>query len=251
MGEIQKSLVYAIVPARSGSKGVKDKNIRLLSWHPMIAYSIVAAKLTPGIQRVIVSTDSAQYAEIAKKYGADVPFLRPETISGSDATDLEFMQHAIDWLERNEGTLPEYWVHLRPTTPLRDPQVIQRALDCMMADETSDSLRSAHPVEACPFKWFWKSDDGYYQTLNGISLDEANGPRQKFPQVFIPNGYVDILKTKYIMEHHLVHGKRMIAFESPKTIDVDHASDFSQLEQIVFNTNTENEVIKFLKKYGG
>ena len=66
MGEIQKSLVYAIVPARSGSKGVKDKNIRLLNGHPMIAYSIVAAKLTPGIQRVIVSTVSAQYAEIAK-----------------------------------------------------------------------------------------------------------------------------------------------------------------------------------------
>ena len=249
MGEIQRNLVYAIIPARSGSKGVKDKNIKPLAGHPMIAYSIAAAKLTHGVQRIIVSTDSERYAEVAKQYGADVPFLRPDVISGGTSSDLEFMLHAINWINEHEELLPEYWVHLRPTTPLREPLIIQQALERIIADSTADLLRSAHLADVCPFKWFWKSEDGYYQTFNGISLDEANGPRQGFPQVFIPDGYVDILRTEYIMEHNLLHGKKMIAFESPKTVDVDHESDYVMLEQII--AGFENDVTMFLKQYKG
>ena len=89
--------VFAIIPARSGSKGVKNKNIRPLNGYPMIAYTIAAAKLSKNIDRVIVSTDSEQYAEIARKYGAETPFLRPAEISGDRSTDIEFMRHAINW----------------------------------------------------------------------------------------------------------------------------------------------------------
>lgn len=227
---IQKKLVYAIIPARSGSVSVKNKNIRLIAGHPMMAYSIAAAKLTPGIQRVLVSTDSEEYAEIARKYGAEVPFLRPKEISGSDATDLQFMQHAIKWCADNEKVLPEFWVHLRPTAPLREPRLVEQALQQMIADDTADSLRSAHRTLDCPFKWFWE-EDGYYRAFNGINLDEANGPRQAFPPVFVPDGYVDVLRTEHILKNNLVHGKRMIAFQSPETIDVDYLKDLERLEE--------------------
>ncbi len=114
--------VIAIIPARSGSKSVTDKNIKLLSGHPLIAYSIVAAKLSKEIKRVVVSTDSEEYAEIAKKYGAEVPFIRPEIYSKDSSTDRDFFIHAMNWFKDNENTLPEYWVQLRPTTPLRNPE---------------------------------------------------------------------------------------------------------------------------------
>lgn len=250
MSEIQKGLVYAIIPARSGSKGVVDKNIRKVAGHPMLAYSIAAAQLTPGIQRIIVSTDSPKYAEISCQYGAETPFLRPESISGSKSTDIEFMLHAIKWFQDNEQVLPEFWVHLRPTAPLRDPSILQSALEKMLHDPTADSLRSAHRSEACPFKWFWKSEDGYFQTLNGISLDDANGPRQAFPTVYIPDGYVDILRTSYIQQYHLLHGKRMIAFESPEnTIDVDHISDFEKLQETV--SREKNDLAIYLNRIVG
>ena len=115
------SNIIAIIPARSGSKSVKDKNIALLSGYPLIAYSIVAAKKSELIDRIIISTDSEEYQKIALQYGAEVPFLRPTEYSTDTSTDRDFLIHAMNWLEENERQAPEYWVHLRPTTPLRDP----------------------------------------------------------------------------------------------------------------------------------
>lgn len=238
MKPIQEGLIYAIVPARSGSQGVRNKNIRLLGGHPLMAYSIAAGKLTPGISRVIVSTDSREYAEIARSYGAEVPFLRPAEISGGEATDFTFMDHAIRWLDRHENVLPEFWVHLRPTSPLRDIEIVKNAIERMQTDPTADSLRSAHRTDLCPFKWFWERD-GYYQTFNGITLDEANGPRQKFPTMFIPDGYVDVLKTKYIVEHGQIHGTRMIAFEVPPTTDIDSLDELEKLQQEITDFHSE------------
>ncbi len=246
MKPIQKGLVYAIVPARSGSTGVKNKNIKPLAGHPLMAYSIAAGKLTPGIQRVILSTDSEQYAQIARRYGADVPFLRPAELSGNMATDLEFMLHAISWLDEHEDKLPEFWVHLRPTAPLRDIKVIQNAIEQMTADPTADSLRSAHKTDVCPFKWFWRSEDGYYQTFNGITLDEANGPRQGFPAMYIPDGYVDVLKTKYIVEHQLLHGERMIGFEVPDTVDIDTQREFEEAAGVI--GGSDNRIMRYLEQ---
>lgn len=232
LDHIKKGQVFAIIPARAGSKGVKDKNIRLLNGYPMIAYTIAAAKLTESIDRVIVSTDSEKYAEIARKYGAETPFLRPSEISGDQATDLEFMQHAINWFYENEGSVPEYWVHLRPTNPLRDCKIIEDAIQSFSGDESADSLRSAHLADVSPFKWFLL-DQGYYKTFNGISLDDANKPRQAFPDVYIPDGYVDVLRSAYIVKNDQLHGKRMIGFRSPECVDVDHMSDIEELEKLV------------------
>ena len=94
--------VFAIIPARGGSKGVIKKNSKCFGGHPLIAYSIIAAKLCPSIDRVIVSTDSVEITEIAKRYGAEVPFLRPEAYAQDHSPDLDFIKHALDWFDRHE-----------------------------------------------------------------------------------------------------------------------------------------------------
>jgi len=232
--KIEKGSVYAIIPARAGSKGVKHKNIKMLCGYPMIAYTICAAKLSDKISRVIVTTDSADYAEIARKYGAETPFLRPAEISGDNATDIEFMQHAINWLYENEAMVPEFFVHLRPTNPMREINIMNKAIDEMINDTSATSLRSAHLAGNSPFKWFHKNSEGYYYSILGDrTLDEANNPRQAFPDVYIPDGYVDVLRTKFIVENDLMHGDRMIGFVSPDTVDIDTKSDLELLEYFV------------------
>ena len=114
------SYVVALVPARAGSKGVPNKNIRSLAGHPLLAYSVRAGVKAGNIDRVIVSTDSAEYADIAKRYGGEAPFLRPAPLAGDRSSDYEFIAHALDWMQQNEKRLPDLIVHLRPTTPLRE-----------------------------------------------------------------------------------------------------------------------------------
>lgn len=231
LDKMENDLVYAIIPARSGSKGVKNKNIRCLEGYPMLAYAIMAAKLCNGVDRVIVSTDSEDYAKIARYYGAETPFLRPAEISGDKSTDIEFMEHAINWLYENEGKVPEYFMHIRPTYPVRDVKIMEDALKRMVSDKSATSLRSAYLASNTPYKWFNLREDGYYKSIrDDITLDEANNPRQAFPDVYIPDGYVDMLSTKFIVENDLMHGDRMIGFVVPTGVDVDALKDVEYLE---------------------
>ena len=139
--------VFAIIPARGGSKGVPKKNIRPLAGYPLIAYSIAAARLCSRIDRVIVSTDSEQIAELSRKYGAEVPFMRSPALAGNLSTDREFVIHALEWFGKNEAAVPDYLVHLRPTTPLRDPTLIDEAIAALMSDPEATSLRSGHECQ--------------------------------------------------------------------------------------------------------
>ena len=226
ISRIEKNRIDAIIPARSGSVGCKNKNIRLLGGIPLMAHSIYSAKQIKGISDVLVTTDSLEYAEVGRKYGAEAPFIRPKRISGDKATDLEFFKHAIFMLYSINGVLPEYIVHLRPTTPIRDKDVIQNAVDCILNDSSATSLRSAHKCDKSPYKMFLKNNDGYYIALfDNMTPDDANKPRQEFPEAFIPNGYVDVVKTAYILSNNRLHGDRVIAFETERTIDVDTEND--------------------------
>ena len=144
----------AIIPARSGSKGVPGKNINLLGGIPLFAYSILAAKMMPEVERVIVSTDSKEYAELANKFGAETPFIRPDDISGDKSSDLDFFIHALEWFKLNEGAIPEFLLHLRPTTPLRDPKIMSEAVQLFLTKKEASSLRSGHVASESPFKWF-------------------------------------------------------------------------------------------------
>jgi N-acylneuraminate cytidylyltransferase len=245
-GKLIENMI-AIIPARSGSKGVPDKNIRLLGGHPLIAYSIAAAKLT-GIDRVLISTDSKQYAEIATKYGAEAPFLRPAKLADDESTDYEFMQHAMTWMAKTEGEVAEYWVHLRPTTPLRDPSVLKEAANCLQKHPEAHSLRSAHPAPESPFKWFLRGSSGYFQGLReDLTPEKVNLPRQFFPTMYVPDGYVDIVRLSWVLAQPNLHGNHMYVFESPVCTEIDISKDFEFLE---YQLNSSHLLKKYLDEYG-
>ena len=221
------SKIVALIPARSGSKGVPGKNIKPLAGFPLIAYSIKAALKSKLIDRVIVSTDSEEYANIAREYGAEVPFIRPDEISTDAATDRGFLIHAMDWFEENEGSAPEYWVHLRPTTPLRDVEVVDNAVDEIMQDKSATSLRSGHKAPESPLKWLVK-DNRYFKGL--VNGEDYNLPKEAFKQVYIPDGFVDIVKSSFVMNNNEIHGDKMIGFESPVCTEVDSIEEFEYIQ---------------------
>ena len=219
--------IVAIIPARSGSKSLVDKNIKPLSGHPLIAYSIAAARMSTKIDRVVVSTNSQEYAGIAKQYGAEVPFIRPDEFSTDTATDKDFLIHAMNWLKENEGSVPEYWAHLRPTTPLRNIENIDNAIDEIMQDKSATSLRSGYKAPESPLKWFVK-DDRYFKGL--VSDEDYNLPKEAFKQVYIPDGFVDIVKSSFVMNNNEIHGDKMIGFESPVCTEVDSVEEFEYIQ---------------------
>ncbi len=219
------SHVIAIIPARSGSKGVIDKNIALLGEHPLLAFSIIAAQLA-GVDRVILSTDSEEYAAIGRRYGAETPFIRPTAFSTDTSTDLDFMKHAMVALQEHDGTVPEFWVHLRPTTPLRDPRVINKAIIEISERIDATSLRSAHVAIESPFKWFLKDSHGYFEGLvPELTSADVNRPRQSFPPVYVPNGYVDVVRRSHVLDAGELHGNKMLVFETQHCVEVDSPSE--------------------------
>ena len=121
--------ILCLIPARSGSKSLPHKNIKLLNNKPLLAYSIEQAKNSKYNMRIIVSTDSKEYSDIANKYGAETPFLRPKEISQDNSTDFEFIKHAIEWLKENENYYPDIILQLRPTQPDRKVSDIDKCLD--------------------------------------------------------------------------------------------------------------------------
>ena len=217
--------VVAIIPARGGSKSIPKKNIRILGGFPMLAYSIIAAKLSGLIQRVIVSTDSSEIADIAKKYGAEVPFLRPSKIAQDHSTDFEFFQHYLEFCRQNEYFPAEYLVHLRPTTPLRDISIIDGAIEKILTTPDATSLRSVELIELSPYKIFKMSGPylkGFFPDHHAVEY--YNLPRQHFPKTYKPNGYVDIFKPDFILKQKKLYGK-MCPFLTEHTLDIDCKRD--------------------------
>jgi CMP-N-acetylneuraminic acid synthetase len=244
---LQHMETFAIIPARGGSKGVPKKNIKMLGGFPLLAYPIIASKLSLSIERTIVTTDSEEIAEIARKFGAETPFLRPAEISGDTSTDLDFMNHAINWFKDNEGSVPEYWIELRATTPLRKPADVEAALKLIKVHPEATSLRSGHEIRESPYKLFGIKDNYFVGLFPDDPRPEYyNLPRQFFPPVYQPDGYVDILKTSYITAHKRQHGDKMLAYPSPDTGEVDGPNDFAFIE---YKLETESwEIYNYLKK---
>ena len=236
----------ALIPARSGSKGLPHKNIKLLGNHPLIAWSILAALKTNGIDRVIVSTDSEEYASIAKRYGAEVPFLRPLEISGDRSTDYDFIIHAIDWLHDFDEE-PDLIVHLRPTTPFRNPFLIDKAIKVFRDNKKATALRSAHEMSESAYKTFEISEDGRFKKVGSaeFNLDAANNARQQFPSTYKANGYVDVLSTSFIKNNKIIHGDWVAPFITSLALEVDNEDDFMLLEHELFRNP---EIYKLLFK---
>ena len=224
--------VLALIPARSGSKSLSDKNIRPLLGKPMLAWSIEHALAAERVGRVIVSTDSADYADIARACGAEVPFLRPSEIAGDDSTDLEAFTHALNWLAENEGYRPDICVHLRPTYPIREPADIDAAIEILIDNPDVDSVRSVAPMDETPFKMWFRGDDGLLAPVVETDIPEApNLPRQSLPPAFMQNACIDVVRTSVITEQRSMIGQRVHGFVMDHNFDIDSADQFTQAEQ--------------------
>ena len=240
-------MILGLIPARSGSKGVPGKNIKLLAGYPLMAYSIIASKLSTKIDRTVVSTDSPEFADIARSYGAEVPFLRPAGISQSHSLDIEYIKHALEWFQTKEGSQPEYIVILPPVAPLRDPALIDSAIDKLIQNKEATSLRSAFETRESPYKLFEIKDDFYAGMFPGDPRPEYyNLPRQAFPPVYHPNGYVDIIKRQTVISSGSLHGPRILSFITPDIGDLDRPEDFEFIEFVL--NKQKNPVHEYLKK---
>lgn len=224
----------ALIPARGDSKGIPGKNIRSLAGHPLISYTVRACQLSQRIERIIVSTDSPEIADIATAYGAEVPFLRPPEFSRDDSTDIEYIQHALSWFTEGGRQVPNFMIQMRPTTPLRNPRLIDQAIQKLIDSPGATALRSAHELAEPPQKMLRISDeffDGFFP--DEPRPDYYNLPRQAFPPAYHPNGYVDIVIPKTIASCGSLYGPRILPMITPYSVEVDSHGDWEYLEYLM------------------
>lgn len=217
--------VLALIPARSGSKSVPDKNVRPFAGKPLIAHSIEQALAARRVGRVLVSTDSERYADIARHYGAEVPFLRPAQLATDLATDLVVFQHTLDWLREHEGREPEILVHLRPTYPRREPADIDRVVDILAADPTLDAVRSVAPAPANPYKMWTRDEGGRLTPVADLGIEAYNQPRQALPQAYLQNACIDAVRSRVIRAGSMT-GRHIHGYVMEDNLDVDTHAEF-------------------------
>ena len=226
--------IIALIPARGGSKGIPRKNLRLLGGIPLVSHSIRQARQSKKITRVILSTDSSEIAEVGKKEGAEVPFLRPVSIAQDLSTDYEFVKHALEMLLESEKYVPDLVVQLRPTVPLRQVDVIDQAIQHIIDNPQADSLRSVTSASFTPFKMWNLGQDGFLMPLLFLPKikEPWNEPRQRLPKTYQHDGYIDIVRPKTIFEQQSVSGNRILPFflQTP-SVDIDCEEDFIEAEK--------------------
>ena len=223
--------ILCLIPARSGSKSLIDKNIKLLNNIPLLAWSIKQAKASKYNMRIIVTTDSNEYASIANKYGAETPFLRPTEISQDNSTDFEFIKHAIEWLKENENYYPDIILQLRPTQPARKINDIDKCLDLFIENyDNIDSLRTVVEVEKTPYKMYTINKNKLIPMFNNFNgnIEPYNMGRQFLPKTYLHNGYIDILKPELINKG-MISGENIYPYLMNKndTIDIDTIEDWN------------------------
>jgi len=226
----------ALIPARSGSKRVTDKNIRMLAGHPVMAYTIAAAQQSGIFSAIVVSTDSERYAEIARSYGAEAPFLRPVEIAGDVSPDIDWLEQALNQL-RAQGREFDCFSILRPTSPFRLPETIRRAWDEFLSQEGVDSLRAVEKCKEHPGK-MWIVRGKRMVPLLPVSPAELpwhSTPYQALPEVYAQNASLEIAWTRVVFEGRTIAGEVIMPFftEGYEGFDVNHPYDWQQAEELV------------------
>jgi len=228
--------ILALIPARAGSKSIPRKNVREVGGVPLIVHSIRHAQASSRINRIIVTTDGDEIADVSRAAGAEVPFRRPDAFSQDLSPDLDFVRHALEWLRDNEGYVPDMVVQLRPTTPMRDVRLIDRAIDAFARDPAADSLRAV--VGACftPYKMWLRRGDGYMQPL--LSLpdipEQYNEARQRLPEVFQQDGFIDIVRPRTVFEQGSLTGRNIMPFYIEReSIDIDYEHELDEASKII------------------
>ncbi len=232
---INKEQVLAIIPARGGSKGLPGKNIKQLCGRPLIAWSINAAANCNYIDKIIVSTDYKEIAEISKQYGAEVPFMRPAELSGDGTATIDVILHAIDWLDKYQNYRPEYIVLLQPTSPLRRTEDVNGAIR-ILKDKKAEAVVSVCRTDHHPWWSNTLPSDG--RMINFIKKDILNKPRQDLPVFYRLNGAIYIARTDYICKNNGFMGQNTFAYKMSKehSIDIDSALDFKLAEYLSANS---------------
>ena len=240
--------VLAIIPARGGSKGIPGKNIKDFAGFPLIAYSIIAGHQSEAVTRVIVSTDDEYIAEIARQFGAETPFLRPEEFSQDDTLDLPVARHCLDWLAEHENYAPEIVVWLRPTSPIRPQDCVDSAVRLLLDHPMADSVRGVVPAGQNPFK-MWTIDNKTQKMIPLLDVEDIaepyNAPRQTLPDVYWQTGHIDVLWTKTLLEKNSMTGDFILPLMiDPRfTVDLDLPSDWHAAEQVVLNNARGLEIV--------
>lgn len=225
--------ILGIIPARGGSKSVPRKSIRSLAGKPLIVWTIEVALACPILDRVIVSTDDEEIAQIVSDHGAEVPFLRPAELAQDDTPDLPVYQHALSWLAEHEDYHPDIVVWLRPTAPLRTVQDVEAAIK-LLIKTGADCVRSVSPAEHHPY-WMKRLDgDRLVPFMDGIDENKYYR-RQLLPPVYRLNGAVDVTRCRTVMEKgHLYSGDvRGYVMPVERSIDLDSELDFALAELLL------------------
>lgn len=218
--------VLAIIPARSGSKSVVDKNIRMIDGKPMIAYSIEHALGSRYITRTIVSTDSEKYADISRKYGAEIPFIRPQEYATDTALDIDVFYHALDFLRKTEGYVPEIVVQLRPTYPIRRISDIDSMIEVLLENEELDSIRCIAPAKEIPQKMWFLEADGLIRPVMNEPRECYNMPRQELEKAYYQNACIDVMRSRVILDMHSMSGDKIAGYLMDENYDIDTEEDF-------------------------
>ena len=230
--------ILALIPARGGSKGIPRKNIRSFAGYPLIAWSIAAARQTSWVTRIVVSTDDPEIAAVARDYGAETPFLRPSELAQDHTTDLPVFVHALDWLEQNAGYSPEVAIQLRPTSPVRPKNCLDKAVRILLEHPDADCVRGVVPASQNPYKmWRFAGEDQPMTPLLAVEgiAEPYNAPRQILPPAYWQTGHVDAIRLSTIRQKKSLTGSVIypLVIDPRYTVDIDNLSDWAKYEALV------------------
>lgn len=228
--------IVALVPARSGSLRVTNKNTRILGSHPLIAYTIASAIDSAAFDDVVVSTDSREIADLAAAYGASVPFLRPARFAAALSPDIEWVRHALESLQE-QGREYEMFSILRPTSPFRTADTIRRARDLFLGQQGVDSLRAVELCTEHPMK-MWVIRGGRLLPLFPFGPESPpwhSSAYQSLPEIYVQNASLEIAWTRVVSDHGTIAGTQILPFvtEGYEGFDINNPADWSIAERLL------------------
>ncbi len=235
----EKIRVLAIIPARAGSKRVKNKNVRRVAGKPLIQFAIEAAAAAKTVDACIVSTDSTEIAALAKKLGADVPFLRPKEFARDDSPDIEYAKHALQWVEKNRKWKPEVIVLLPPDAPLRSAKDIDGVVNFLLK-ENLDSVRTlSGPVRHPPFKALWVMKKGKGNRIAPLFPQFVGMPSQQLPAYFLSVSVAYATRANFVKKGTL-WGPRVGGYliEENQCVEIDEEDQLRQAELALLKRKT-------------
>ncbi len=227
--------IVAFIFARGGSKGLPNKNILPLQGKPLIGWSIDQAKLVDKIERIIVSTDSIEIAEIAMQYGAEVPFMRPADLSQDTTPEWKVWQHALSYLNESEGALPTAMLSVPTTSPLRLPCDLEKCIDEYLKGD-ADAVITVREAQRSPyFNMVTKRNDGTVSLV--IEPQASVMRRQDVPIVYDITTVAYVLNPKFVLEKESIFQGKVRAIKIPleRSLDIDTLMDFKLAEVLSAN----------------